>query len=282
MKKKLFDSAEWIDALMGARLAFVCAYGVNRLQSNHWCGWHEHPHVELVLHRGGPGIIRFEDGREEQVSSGCWTMTPPNFKHDVFARHHHDDLCLMVDVGVRRPLPHRGVFRPALAPYLAEEMAELVHAPARNRLALARRNFRAANLILAMFDGGEAEETATVRGRHWEPIDDYIRRNLARRLTAETIGAALELNGDYLRHLFKRETGQTLADYVLELRIAKAEEMMGTTTLPLKTIAAECGFAGESYFSSAYRRLRGQPPSAYRAESRPPPRTTWACENFFS
>ncbi len=281
MKKQFDGFGNWIDSLMGARISFVCAYGVTTLQSNHWCGWHEHPHLELVLHRGGPGIIRFEDGCEETVVTDCWTMTPPNFKHDVFARRKHDDLCLMVDIDSRKPLPKAAVFRNALAPHLVDEMVDLMHSPARNRLASARRNFRAASLILAMFDGENEDTAAPVRGRHWELIDDYVRRNLSRKLTAESIGSALDLNGDYLRHLFKRETGRTLADYVLEARLENSEKMMNATTLPLKTIAAECGFASESYFSSAYRRLRGESPSDYRAASRPATQSTWACENFF-
>lgn len=67
-----------------------------------------------------------------------------------------------------------------------------------------------------------------------------------------------------LRRHFKAATGTSLHNYVMQLRIARAKELLGETDRPLKTIATELGFRDVYFFSSQFRKLADVSPSVYR------------------
>ena len=64
---------------------------------------------------------------------------------------------------------------------------------------------------------------------------------------------------------FKKQTGMTPTEYLSALRMKKARVLLASTTLPLREIAAACGFECEFYLSNFFKKHSGMPPSAYRA-----------------
>jgi len=65
--------------------------------------------------------------------------------------------------------------------------------------------------------------------------------------------------------VFKRETGYTINQYLLYLRLlATAERMVEQPTTDLTTIAFDYGFASHSHLSAAFRQMFGVSPSAFR------------------
>ena len=77
---------------------------------------------------------------------------------------------------------------------------------------------------------------------------------------AQKCGMALST----LRRRFHQETGTALHHYVLELRIAKACQLVGTTDLPFKAIAEQLGYDNVFYFSRQFRKFLGVAPLTYR------------------
>lgn len=63
---------------------------------------------------------------------------------------------------------------------------------------------------------------------------------------------------------FKALTGQTPMEYVIELRMKKAQQLLAQTSLSVKEISALCGFSGEYYFSNFFKANFGMSPSAFR------------------
>ena len=66
---------------------------------------------------------------------------------------------------------------------------------------------------------------------------------------------------------FKQSTGMTPSDYVTALRLQKAKQLLGDTTLPIKEIAYACGFENEYYFSNFFKKHFTVSPSAFRKAS---------------
>ena len=62
--------------------------------------------------------------------------------------------------------------------------------------------------------------------------------------------------------------GTTPIQYVKQLRIQKAAELLASTDQRIADIGAACGFQEMSYFAKTFRELKGRTPSRYRAEAR--------------
>ena len=68
-----------------------------------------------------------------------------------------------------------------------------------------------------------------------------------------------------LRRRFKEATGgQTLHEWVLERRMARARQFLGESDLPLRTIAERLGYASEFYLARQFKERVGTTPGAYR------------------
>lgn len=63
---------------------------------------------------------------------------------------------------------------------------------------------------------------------------------------------------------FRAETGGTVADALLDARLARAQDMLRSTPFTQERIAAECGFCDASHLSRSFRRRLGALPSAFR------------------
>ncbi len=63
---------------------------------------------------------------------------------------------------------------------------------------------------------------------------------------------------------FKSWTGLPPHRYILRRRIERAKLLLGDTTLNIADVALRCGFGDQSAFTTTFRRLTAQTPSAYR------------------
>ena len=59
------------------------------------------------------------------------------------------------------------------------------------------------------------------------------------------------------------KTGQSIGDYMTDLRIEKAKEMLTYNNISLTDLSAKLHFSTPSYFSSVFKKRTGLPPSAY-------------------
>ena len=64
--------------------------------------------------------------------------------------------------------------------------------------------------------------------------------------------------------LFKKETGQNFLDYLTELRISKAKELLCGETLSVQDVAETVGYSDLKYFSRLFKKATGVSPSDYK------------------
>ena len=92
----------------------------------------------------------------------------------------------------------------------------------------------------------------------------YISENIRLPLKLKEIAARVSLSPYYFTRLFKKEVGYTPHRYILMARINSAKFYLKSSELPVKEVARNCGFASESGFCVAFKRIVGMTPKGYR------------------
>lgn len=94
----------------------------------------------------------------------------------------------------------------------------------------------------------------------------YIDANLSGELSLHSLARLLRLSPGYLSALFHRETGMTLAAYILSQRMKAALQLLQSTRLQVQTIAQLSGFSDPNYFGKQFKRYYGVTPLQYRRD----------------
>ena len=72
------------------------------------------------------------------------------------------------------------------------------------------------------------------------------------------------MNPVYLSYLFKKVTGVKFSDYLNELRVKKATELLENSTLRIGEISTKVGYKDSRYFSEVFKKRMGLTPNEYR------------------
>lgn len=72
------------------------------------------------------------------------------------------------------------------------------------------------------------------------------------------------LSSTYLNQLFKEEMGKTIRQYISEMRMKRAEELLSQTYEAVDEIATRCGYSNGNYFAKAFREKHDMSPTDYR------------------
>lgn len=91
-----------------------------------------------------------------------------------------------------------------------------------------------------------------------------IKKNFTKQINAEKISAATGYSYHHFRHIFKNHLGMTVNQYITDLRLHYAMQLLRNTYMPMKTISLASGFSSVSVFTSAIKKAYGLTPYNYR------------------
>lgn len=83
-------------------------------------------------------------------------------------------------------------------------------------------------------------------------------------LSLESIADKINLSATYLRRLFKKHTSKSIADYINDVRMEKAIELLSNTDLSINEICNKSGFSSSNYFYSVFKKIHGVTPNEHR------------------
>jgi AraC-like DNA-binding protein len=78
------------------------------------------------------------------------------------------------------------------------------------------------------------------------------------------LAETFNISPEYLSTLFKRVMNKKYIDYVTEIRISRAQDLLKFTNLPITVIAGQVGFQTHSYFSNRFRSITELTPKQFR------------------
>ncbi len=136
------------------------------------------------------------------------------------------------------------------------------------------------NIVRQMFRLDELEEyyrhffmntASLLKGESIYAIDDvisrvqiYIQHNYQKDLTQDFVASLFYLNRSYLSTLFRQKTGMKFIDYLNEIRIEKAMDMLSGTSRRMYQISKAVGYDNPKYFFRIFKKKTGMTPDQYR------------------
>ena len=92
----------------------------------------------------------------------------------------------------------------------------------------------------------------------------YMTQHLDQPLPVARLAALTNISPSHFFALFKRHTGCAPIDYFIRLRMRRACELLSTTSLSVKEVAAVLGYDDQFYFSRVFKSVNRVAPSDYR------------------
>jgi len=93
---------------------------------------------------------------------------------------------------------------------------------------------------------------------------EYIAKNYAKDLILDDVSKELQISPYYFSKLFKKRTGFNFIEYVTNLRMDKAKELLRNTNMSMKEICLTVGYSDANYFSRTFKKNVGVTPSEYK------------------
>jgi transcriptional regulator GlxA family with amidase domain len=115
--------------------------------------------------------------------------------------------------------------------------------------------------------GGQAQfirQVPPVAQGSLQSVQDWVTRNLGSQLSVTRLARRHATSLRTLHRRFLGQTGLTPAQWILQARIRRAQELLETTALSIERVAGAVGFSAASTFRQRFRAIAGTSPLNYR------------------
>lgn len=93
---------------------------------------------------------------------------------------------------------------------------------------------------------------------------DYIHNNIEQRITVKQLSKQLNLSESYISKIFLKDMGISVSQYILDLKIEKAKNLLQYSDFNIEDIADYLSFSSQSHFISVFQKYTGSTPYKYR------------------
>jgi len=99
-----------------------------------------------------------------------------------------------------------------------------------------------------------------------DSIKSIIHSRYSEQLSIEDISKSVYLSGRHANGLFKKATGKTIFDYLIQYRIEKAKQLLREEDSKVAVVAEAVGYLNTSYFILAFKKNAGMTPAEYKSK----------------
>lgn len=91
-------------------------------------------------------------------------------------------------------------------------------------------------------------------------VDEHFREDISR----EQLSVMFFFDPDYITKIFRKETGMSYKNYVIEKRLSLAKKLLSETDYPIHDISQYVGYDNYSYFTRLFKKSFGVTPIEFR------------------
>lgn len=92
----------------------------------------------------------------------------------------------------------------------------------------------------------------------------YIHTHYTSSVSLEALADELNISPNYLSYLFRKETKESVVEYLTRYRINKAKDLLRTTHYKIYEVGQMVGYDSEQYFSRVFKKVVGMPPAKFK------------------
>jgi AraC family transcriptional regulator len=118
------------------------------------------------------------------------------------------------------------------------------------------KNYTSANSVQEIHGG--------ISGYKLRRVQEFIRANLEEDLSLAEIAEVADLSQYHFARSFRKTTGQTPQQYLMQQRIERAKELLAKNDLPIVEISLQTGFKNQSHFTTLFRKFTKLTPKLWR------------------
>ena len=230
-----------------------------------YCRKHSHSCWEIVVPVFGEGVVETEKETVE-FSLGSVYVLPPDTGHITRSDTEFSDIYIQADSLPFRKSGITSVKNEQDFCFLAKLLLKTYRKRDANFLSSAENTLKL--MVSLISDMLKAESGIDEKGTNGNIIRlrEYIAENIADPLldTAK-IARHFGYSTDHIRRIYKEETGLSPKEYLSELRLSEAKNLLRrATAYSVGEIAEQCGFSDRFYFSRFFKKKTGLTPLDYR------------------
>ncbi|MBP3814818.1 MAG: helix-turn-helix transcriptional regulator, partial [Butyrivibrio sp.] len=93
---------------------------------------------------------------------------------------------------------------------------------------------------------------------------EYINDNYSKEISLDEVSRQVNISPYYFSKIFKEESGLNFIEYLTNVRIDKAKELLSGTDMSIKEVCATCGYTDPNYFSRSFKKNVGVTPTEFK------------------
>lgn len=110
----------------------------------------------------------------------------------------------------------------------------------------------------------EASAKQDIKDERIREVTAFIRQHLTMPLSIPSLARKAFMSEDHFIRLFRKEMGETPNNFIIRMKMERAELLLITTQLPVKNIADMLGYEEVPYFNRLFKKKVGKTPKEYR------------------
>ena len=225
---------------------------------------HAHSYYEIAYYAEGVGTTCI-DGEEASYGAGQYALYRPGVRHT----EEHCSAATVYCLGFCLP---EGA--PALENGVYTDFGRAIWGLIKN----IRREFGAkeiyhnlyVNLYMAEILLLHFRNQQTRKNQSFDPmcyIMTFLDENFSQDIRLDTLAELSGYSPDHFRHMFKKKTGISPKQYVIQKRIEHAKLLLAAEDASIAYVAQSCGMSDSSQFTLLFKKYVGMSPSQFRRES---------------